>query len=254
MKRGLLLLLTILSVQFANSQCTPDTTITSYIYPPVLPDAKVDSVYDVNVYFRAPKDSTIDIGGTVYNIVIDSVWVPAIVFKADSVKVPATSIGFTWVCNTPRCTWKGGEFGCAKFSGTPNSTAYSKYEIWVYVFTYARVVGLGTLFTRIDSSKIDLNIKGGRVFSVNEFSENTLYFKIFPNPSSQKAKIYLNSVSNEIATVSVFDVTGKLFSSFELDMRKYENEIDVSQLSKGIYFLKIKSETAGSGFAKLLIE
>ena len=60
--------------------------------------------------------------------------------------------------------------------------------------------------------------------------------KMYPNPVSGN-KIYFN-VSDDV-TVEVYNVLGKTVISTEVTNTK--NNIDVSNLSKGIYILKINS-------------
>lgn len=56
---------------------------------------------------------------------------------------------------------------------------------------------------------------------------------IYPNPTT--SKVYLQS-SEEIKSVVIFDLSGKILLK---TMNQVENSLDVSQLQKGMYFLKI---------------
>lgn len=60
--------------------------------------------------------------------------------------------------------------------------------------------------------------------------------KIFPNPSSNK--IYLKNVNIEANnTIEMYNTFGK---KINIDQNKKENSLDVSKLSKGLYFLIVK--------------
>jgi hypothetical protein len=64
-------------------------------------------------------------------------------------------------------------------------------------------------------------------------------FMIYPNPTKNKFNI-LRENSNPFQ-LKIFDITGKLiFSKSIINNSSYENEIDISDLSLGIYLMKIE--------------
>ncbi len=77
-------------------------------------------------------------------------------------------------------------------------------------------------------------------FGTTGISEtNTTGTSIFPNPASDKIQI-TSSVSLDNSTVEIYSITGKLVSKTSLNDK---NEINISNLSNGIYLIKINSET-----------
>ena len=62
-------------------------------------------------------------------------------------------------------------------------------------------------------------------------------FKVFPNPASNELKVNSNSEKNYI---SFYDITGKLLFSKEFNLSSIS--INISDLSKGIYILRIENE------------
>ncbi len=78
---------------------------------------------------------------------------------------------------------------------------------------------------------------------------NTLDFKVFPNPTSQKFQI--NWQGNDDIAIKIHDQLGRLvFSKNQLN--KSNSTIDISNLEKGIYFISL--ETAkGRGVQKLVV-
>jgi uncharacterized repeat protein (TIGR03803 family) len=74
--------------------------------------------------------------------------------------------------------------------------------------------------------------KLGLLTGINELEKENL-FSIYPNPSN--GIINLKS-SNEIKSIEVYNNIGILISKPEL---KLNNQIDLSSLSKGMYFLKV---------------
>ncbi|MFY0715256.1 DUF4955 domain-containing protein [Seonamhaeicola sp. NFXS20] len=71
----------------------------------------------------------------------------------------------------------------------------------------------------------------------NEYIKKRNSIKVYPNPVSNKLYIKSNNSSFEQETVSLFNVLGK-----QVYFSKDINGIDVSELAKGIYFLKIKGD------------
>ena len=62
-------------------------------------------------------------------------------------------------------------------------------------------------------------------------------FKMYPNPNNGN-KLFFNLKSN--VKVNIFNVLGKLVTTKELTINN--NQIDISNISKGIYLVKVKSE------------
>ena len=59
--------------------------------------------------------------------------------------------------------------------------------------------------------------------------------RIYPNPSVNHVNIISKT---EIETIDIFDVTGKLV----LKIESPNKNIDISQLAKGLYMLRLYSE------------
>lgn len=71
------------------------------------------------------------------------------------------------------------------------------------------------------------------VVGVKELKSNNKNISIYPNPS--KGIFNINS-SNTINSIEVYNIIGTLISKPELSLN---NQIDLSSLSKGMYFLKV---------------
>ena len=74
--------------------------------------------------------------------------------------------------------------------------------------------------------------------SVNDESQSN--FVMTPNPAANN--ISLNSINEIIETVSIIDVVGKVVY-FEENINSNNKSIDVSSLSKGMYFVNINTNT-----------
>lgn len=71
-----------------------------------------------------------------------------------------------------------------------------------------------------------------------EISEKTV--SMFPNPASQKLSV---SSVNKIQSIQLFTITGKQILS-QQNINSYNHPLNVSQLSKGLYLLKVSNHTA----------
>ncbi|WP_452225199.1 T9SS type A sorting domain-containing protein [Lacinutrix chionoecetis] len=80
--------------------------------------------------------------------------------------------------------------------------------------------------------------------------ENTIEgIKIYPNPASDILNIEMINAEN-ISTVEIFNILGEQVLKSELN----NNKINVSELSKGMYLVKIISENGNEGIRKIIIK
>lgn len=72
-------------------------------------------------------------------------------------------------------------------------------------------------------------------------SENeAVSFKTYPNPVSET--LFITSENNLIEKISIYSINGKLV----LSEKENVNQLDISALSNGLYFVKITSENGTS--------
>jgi hypothetical protein len=63
--------------------------------------------------------------------------------------------------------------------------------------------------------------------------------QIYPNPTS--GKIVVESEKSNVESIEIFDIVGRKLSTFNFQLST--NEIDISHLAAGIYFMKVDSKT-----------
>ena len=90
-------------------------------------------------------------------------------------------------------------------------------------------------------------VKGG-VLSIPEFEEQSI--SITPNPASQNLNI--NVPNKTISSISIIDIKGSIFFS-EDNILLSEKNIDVSFLSKGVYFVKVQVGNESEIVKKLIV-
>lgn len=79
----------------------------------------------------------------------------------------------------------------------------------------------------------------------------TAKFVIFPNPNNGKFSISFNESVSRISVVKIYNPTGEILYTTNINHKGTES-FNVSELSSGIYFIKIETET-GSTIHKLII-
>ncbi|MBL0341851.1 MAG: T9SS type A sorting domain-containing protein [Bacteroidetes bacterium] len=80
-------------------------------------------------------------------------------------------------------------------------------------------------------AKLNANVIGA-------ISATSLTFKVYPNPFVDRITIELSN-SDQPVSIEIYDILGKLNSSYQLTDMK--NELNLSELTSGIYFIKLSA-------------
>ncbi|MCK4638534.1 MAG: T9SS type A sorting domain-containing protein, partial [Bacteroidales bacterium] len=133
--------------------------------------------------------------------------------------------------------------------GNPPGGTYSGNGVTNGYF-YPSVAGLGTHIitytftdtTNLCSDTATQTILVDNCSGISEIS-NGLCVNIFPNPNNGNFVLELNSENNIAANIRIFNSLNVLV--YEINKvninQKYSKKINLSRLSKGVYFLMIKS-------------
>ncbi len=83
--------------------------------------------------------------------------------------------------------------------------------------------------------------------SVVSLKENnkSIEFELFPNPTNSLLTVLSDQFANSITNISISDVLGKVVLSTE-NKNAHQINLNVSELSDGVYFLKVTSEGKSS--------
>lgn len=101
----------------------------------------------------------------------------------------------------------------------------------------------------IDSFGIELCYE--ETLSINDLMK--LDFSIYPNPSSGRVEVnFDNSLASELK-IDVIDLNGRILKTFEAENLSGNFRFNLSDLSSGIYFVRLKSENQ-SGVKKLILK
>jgi len=212
------------------AQCTPDSALAGYgIFPDSLPNATKNVAYHQVMQFESPTDTvvTVPVFGRV-SAKIDSV-------SIDSVSGMPT--GFTYQCNKLNCMVKGGEIGCALFSGTTTQTG--NFPLNVYITSYGRANIAGSWIAQKQQNiNTHYSILVNSATGIFEIIDHSQPIKIYPNPAHNKLFIDAKQLISQYAEVSLFDLRGKLLSTSTVDVFNHPS-IDISFLNSGIYFAEM---------------
>jgi len=102
----------------------------------------------------------------------------------------------------------------------------------------------------------DINITALQVVGMEETAFETAGFHVFPNPASGVATVNYNLATPGNVVLSILDPLGREVQSIVRDKKElgiHEIRVDISTLSKGIYFLNLKTPNS-SLTTKLIVE
>jgi hypothetical protein len=98
------------------------------------------------------------------------------------------------------------------------------------------------VFTQVNIASMATLAIPDIVVNVNEYNSS---YKIYPNPTTGMLRVTSDElqVTSDKLQVEIFDVYGRKCHASHIT--RHENDIDVSHLPAGIYFIKIENEFAG---------
>ena len=88
--------------------------------------------------------------------------------------------------------------------------------------------------------------------NVNIESEFNKLIKVYPNPSHNTINIELEGYSDNESTITIRDVIGRV--SLQQKLNSSLNSIDISELTKGIYYYEVVNNDERIKVEKLIIE
>lgn len=225
MKKIYFSLLFITVFTFVKSQCTPSSNYadsTFGAWPDTttnFPDAISGVMYSTDLNFKVPTDAGDIIpalaGTTIVNFTVDS--------------VVGLNQGYSYSCNISNCTFQGGANGCAQISGIATELGTSNITIHI---TANLQTFLGSIPFPYSFAGYHITVNQNTASLINIKNNST---KVFPNPANEFLEIQnLNAYKN----YDIYSISGEKLISIS---NTTTSKIDVSYLSKGIYFLHLNA-------------
>jgi hypothetical protein len=235
MKR-LILFIAVLSfsVYHVIAQCTPDTSIThneAGIYPDSatgLPHAVVGMAYSTVIQLKVLTDTS--------GVTVDSI---------DITGVTGLPPGFSYQCTPASCHFPGGTDACILLTGPPPTAGMAGqiYPLSVVATLYGHLGPIPVSQSgNIDRYRIVVDPATGIVFMSGEkfaVAQNV------PNPFSKTTEISFNYPSNELLTLKICNLLGKVVYTKPVFAQRGLNKIILSSrdFDAGIYIYTL----SGSG-------
>ena len=115
---------------------------------------------------------------------------------------------------------------------------------------YIKVYGYGGAFSTTICYNLRVNVGSTSFRSSDGLSTEIVTpslndFNLFPNPAQNMVNVAFNSPTNESINVRIFDMVGKTILSNEIGVTTGDNKFsfDLSNLTKGIYFVEMNTST-----------
>jgi hypothetical protein len=244
-KKVTIIILSIMLMAEAYSQCTPDTLYTT---PGIYPDSATGFL---------PAIATRQ-----YNMVItavipaDTIIFPLPLLAIDSiglVEVIGLPDGFQAFPDRPSGYWLGGTSGCLLITGTPTSAQIGVHPLLFKARGFLGGIGIPYDY-EIDYYSIV--VLDSTAFGIADLRhQQTISLKALPNPFSNFLDISFSTKEAGLFEISIFDAANKLILSEVIHANDGENlhRFNAGHLPSGVYFAMIRHRgKADFGIVKLL--
>lgn len=138
-----------------------------------------------------------------------------------------------------------------------STTDFNQYQVDVDA-RYVKLIGFGRFNSAGDSREsawsaiTEIEFYGPEVLSVNDFtSAEDLGIEFYPNPVKNH-KLYINRTSNDFKSVTIYSVLGQRVLDIQLSDTNLKEEINLSSLKTGLYFIEI-SNGEQKGIKKIIV-
>jgi hypothetical protein len=88
-------------------------------------------------------------------------------------------------------------------------------------------------------AQIGITLKQSKPIAYNKIISRPIVFEVYPNPTRSKIRIATSEILKGVSTFIIQDILGRELYSTSKEMTTNVQEIDMSNWSSGIYFLRI---------------
>lgn len=217
------------SLALLGQNCVPDQSITKPgIYPNYLDTARVGVAYEHTLQILAVKDTTVVFSGNTIVATVDSVQLDAIY------GLPAS---FSYGCEPERCVYTYQSVGCAKLSGNPISADIGVHPLEIVITSYARWNSIKLPVTDTINTFV-LVVEDSATSSIRDLSQDLVYLSPNPVSGSTLTLHFLNPVSR----LAIMNQQGLLVKELKEGLTG-SLDLDISELSAGVYHILIQSDS-----------
>jgi hypothetical protein len=120
-------------------------------------------------------------------------------------------------------------------------------ESHFYSYTDANILN-GISYYRLRQTDFDGKFEYFDIVSINRASKTESNVDVYPNPNDGNFSVSRNS--DETTPYSILDPSGRIVTNGTLN--SFESNIDISNMPKGVYFLKVGAEDDFSNMTKII--
>jgi hypothetical protein len=115
---------------------------------------------------------------------------------------------------------------------------------------YVKVLGYGGVYSSTSNYTLKVTTSSSTLARYsngqkNEITDETeaVNFSIYPNPTSSAFTLMYEASTNELSSIKVFDITGKLMTEESVNQTEGNNKFNVStnQLQSGLYIVELRN-------------
>jgi hypothetical protein len=219
----------------ANSQCSPNTSLTvPGIYPDILTNlgpAYAGTPFSEVIQVRVLTDTT-------YN------GLPATVSRITVTGVQGLPAGFTYSCSPSNCIFPGGSNGCISLVGSPTVAQVGTYDIKVSVVIRGQITGIPIPVDVPDT------VRGYKIVVSNPTSAVSLTGSKYelqankPNPAINSTELRFNLPKATAGEIQIFDMLGNPVKNIRFTGQSGQNNVSVNleNLNPGVYFYTLNTQ------------
>jgi hypothetical protein len=254
MKKGILLILAIFTLSFANAQtCERDSSLlaTGKLVAPAPFNPTTNPVIGtkpacINEQYFQPVtlnvQETFTLSG--FTAPLDSITMLA------TGAITGLPVGVSYVCDPPSCHFKKLTLGCILIKGTPTAAnAPGNFELGISLKAYSPIlpaaIDLNFPGQIAPSDKFIIVVKptGECSVSAKDLNGKIASVKNTPNPFNGSTEIQIESLTSGDFTFQVFDILGKRVYNDNIRMIEGSNQFtfDAGDLANGSYFYSISN-------------
>jgi hypothetical protein len=125
-----------------------------------------------------------------------------------------------------------------------------EYDITFYARAFETITGMGCSGDMEGSTEeIDITVDG--VNSNTYIDNENLQFKLISNPVSEEASFYTNTRAENVS-LTITDCLGRIVSTQPMATNEITTNVDVGQLSSGIYYCYLVGENSRSEIIRMV--
>ena len=207
------------SFNMVQAQCTPDPDCTELICPAELNTAYEGEFYDETLTFYVPL-----------------IWEGFTVHHIDVLSITNLPSGIVYECQDFECSFYPEVIKCISFTGAPEAGTTGEYELLLTMEGFIDVGGNPMSIGELEETlTMTVELESGiYTYSISE----SMDLQVNPNPFQNSINISTNSTSSY--SLHIFNISGEEVTYIETFN---QNNLDISYLDSGIYFLQIESDT-----------